>query len=973
MSWRGGRNQWDSRRGFRRGGGRGRTNRANTNTKNEAIFEKLIGSPHSRTTMSASTLPPETTHFVSENVDGQRMLCALARNGKHRDVFLISHDPSSCLLKRKGSIKFPSCEIFFDGHLVQTSLGTTFVISDVTVHDQEAQNTSAFKHHKMGEKGFLAYYGVEYHLTNARQRSELIREKLFSDGMCFFSYHLYQERADWVDEPVNGPIYLFAKRYLDISMSRFVLDQSHYLWPTGGLIFSPMDNSCPALMWKPQDKYSVVLFVEGDILFCWDPISSVHKPLEGLPNVVQIVPCQTTKDVWCSLADWFWCFDTQTWIFQKWRPDKGKANTQNTVEQVLLDLQSWSSSVLDEVNAQPDTIGEFSKSQSSNFIESVKNLIYGCRTNPKSGTLLHLDSAGCVDWKHWKKTGFKSVLAVEKDVHLLDVSRSKQKLDACFGAWRTLSQPNKKESHAIKSGKNQYLARPSRAQSLHVSLIQAHEANPTHGDKIDMIVSSMVSPYVLEGDLSHLFNHLKIGRSMFFISLLPNRYFFQKEKAEASLLFEEQFVAEKKANQKALISNLRAYGMSCIGFIPYASFQCILGYNHLLEETKFYECGVFRKVKQTSSPLVYGIIRNGTPEMLQKLLSHDPLCLSSRSNSCTLSVLQLAIWHCKTEMVEYILQHIEDGKILHHILAKLKCTLNGNVINVITDFLYGSPFDDELVCCLLFLPWVVSSQLFQKNQMLLEVFISREKNFVFADEDDSSQNCQSTKRDNISILSAPLHTRIEMIKLLLKFRAAVSWRLFVCGQNFDGDQKKLLHLLVMKAPSEVVRVLLQYNPLFLNSVDEKGRTPLFYAGYDNIPIMIAQGANVHHVDYQGQTALFSHPESYALIAAGVEINLQDNNGCTALMLACMHGTASVLISSGANPDILDNEGRKAEDYTHISPWEFDSDGNSINYDSDIDFAGSDSDFMYVSYGHQMFDVPGFSDDGSEEWDGYPIF
>ncbi len=54
-----------------------------------------------------------------------------------------------------------------------------------------------------------------------------------------------------------------------------------------------------------------------------------------------------------------------------------------------------------------------------------------------------------------------------------------------------------------------------------------------------------------------------------------------------------------------------------------------------------------------------------------------------------------------------------------------------------------------------------------------------------------------------------------------------------------------------------------------------------------------------------------------LLERGADVNLGDNNGCTALMRAAYGGYAGLvedLIANGADKELIDKEGRKAVHY-----------------------------------------------------------
>jgi len=88
-----------------------------------------------------------------------------------------------------------------------------------------------------------------------------------------------------------------------------------------------------------------------------------------------------------------------------------------------------------------------------------------------------------------------------------------------------------------------------------------------------------------------------------------------------------------------------------------------------------------------------------------------------------------------------------------------------------------------------------------------------------------------------------------------------------------------------------VRSVLESNPEFLKTTDQRGSTPLILATYVN---------------------LFDITK--ALIEAGADVNQQDASGNTALMGVCFKGNiqiAELLVSKGAHLDTINSNGATA--------------------------------------------------------------
>lgn len=118
----------------------------------------------------------------------------------------------------------------------------------------------------------------------------------------------------------------------------------------------------------------------------------------------------------------------------------------------------------------------------------------------------------------------------------------------------------------------------------------------------------------------------------------------------------------------------------------------------------------------------------------------------------------------------------------------------------------------------------------------------------------------------------------------------------------------------------------------VNEEDEWSNTPLIYAAlrgdYKLVQFLIDAGAKIHARNQLGQTPLLAtcsgnfasekncRETARILIAAGSNINDQDANGATPLMLALQFWTANsqmldVLLKANPNVALLDTKGRNA--------------------------------------------------------------
>lgn len=122
-----------------------------------------------------------------------------------------------------------------------------------------------------------------------------------------------------------------------------------------------------------------------------------------------------------------------------------------------------------------------------------------------------------------------------------------------------------------------------------------------------------------------------------------------------------------------------------------------------------------------------------------------------------------------------------------------------------------------------------------------------------------------------------------------------------------------------------VKNILSQNPDIINSLDQRGSTPLLlatYYGSEDITRTILQyNPEVNAQDASGNTALmgvcFKGYVTIAkmLIEAGADVNLKNYNESTPLIFAATFGQKEIiklLLESGADPDHKDNRGYTAE-------------------------------------------------------------
>lgn len=113
--------------------------------------------------------------------------------------------------------------------------------------------------------------------------------------------------------------------------------------------------------------------------------------------------------------------------------------------------------------------------------------------------------------------------------------------------------------------------------------------------------------------------------------------------------------------------------------------------------------------------------------------------------------------------------------------------------------------------------------------------------------------------------------------------------------------------------ADAVDVLVRYGA-DVNLATDDDETPLFYADGSEVIIALARhGANVNHVNMCGRNALFQAIPSAvsALVQVGVDVNSVDDEGMSPLFYATSIEKVNELVAHGGDVDITDNEGKTA--------------------------------------------------------------
>lgn len=161
----------------------------------------------------------------------------------------------------------------------------------------------------------------------------------------------------------------------------------------------------------------------------------------------------------------------------------------------------------------------------------------------------------------------------------------------------------------------------------------------------------------------------------------------------------------------------------------------------------------------------------------------------------------------------------------------------------------------------------------------------------------------------------------EIAQMLIKAGADVN-----CCTPLQGGHCPLAYAACTKSNNKSMIKLLYEAGADINVVDDS-TSPLTAAAlnncFDNMNYLIELGADVNLQDQNGSTTLmllsqFDRIDSAKiLIENGADVNLKDNKGMTVLMYACYYGNikyAKFLIENGAKINIQDNIGNTALTY-----------------------------------------------------------
>src|SRR6476620_11161724 len=127
-----------------------------------------------------------------------------------------------------------------------------------------------------------------------------------------------------------------------------------------------------------------------------------------------------------------------------------------------------------------------------------------------------------------------------------------------------------------------------------------------------------------------------------------------------------------------------------------------------------------------------------------------------------------------------------------------------------------------------------------------------------------------------------------------------------------------------------IEALYTANPQVIDTVDQKGFTPLILAAYNDqrevVDFLLSHGVDLNVQDAAGNTALmgvsFKGYQEIAkkLIDAGADVNVRNGNGAPALTFAATFGQLQIaewLLQKGAKSNLPDSRGKTSLDHAII--------------------------------------------------------